>query len=378
MKETIIHPIPLSFEDLEVGSVLGSGAFASVYRVNLRSEPPLQQDDNDQLSTTDVEDAEDTSDFDDLLTAVTFPDDASSLVTTGTSSRKSSGRLVVKRIKQDCQSSDDDTTRLAALGLAREIAILSSLPAHPNVIRLVGVPKDTIVVGKDPLQSFLVLERVEDSLDNLLKEWRAEAEQSKSKTMSIFWRKRRMENMHAQRNRVQQIGVGLASAMKFIHAHGIIHRDIKPGNIGVSYDGQPKLLDFGSACKCKEPNRKLTRAIGTARYMAPEVAASHVYGPSADVHSFAIVLWEVLTLRRPFAGLAKTKKELKILIQVHKSRPLLNVVASPALRRLLRASWDPKPERRPESSYILAQLETEAAKSKERKVQIKSFLAENQ
>ncbi len=103
-----------------------------------------------------------------------------------------------------------------------------------------------------------------------------------------------------------RITAGLADALQHAHDVGVIHRDIKPGNIIVDNDGRPMLLDFGVA-KLAGTWSGLTRpgtTVGTPSYMAPEQASgqSHRIGAHSDVYSLGAVLFEMLTGRAPFEG----------------------------------------------------------------------------
>ena len=96
----------------------------------------------------------------------------------------------------------------------------------------------------------------------------------------------------------------LASALDHAHAHGVLHRDIKPSNILLQRDGTPVLADFGLA-KIAGSMRRLTHSgtvMGTPEYMSPEQAADDAIGPASDLYSLAIVAYELLTGRVPFAG----------------------------------------------------------------------------
>ena len=111
----------------------------------------------------------------------------------------------------------------------------------------------------------------------------------------------------------------LARALQTAHAAGIVHRDVKPGNIMLDREGRPHLLDFGIA-KFIRPlpavrtgDASLTRAgvqMGTPGYMAPEQvdADTDTVGPAADLWSLAAVLYEMLTGHRPQAGTDDTAK----------------------------------------------------------------------
>ena len=96
-----------------------------------------------------------------------------------------------------------------------------------------------------------------------------------------------------------QIARGLARA----HQSGIVHRDVKPGNIMVTREGEAKLLDFGIAkAKADGDLTQTGTTLGTIAYMAPEHARGGVADGRSDVWALGVVLYEMLTGRRPFSG----------------------------------------------------------------------------
>jgi predicted ATPase len=106
-----------------------------------------------------------------------------------------------------------------------------------------------------------------------------------------------------------QIGSQIARALAVAHAAGIVHRDIKPENVMVRADGYVKVLDFGLARLIPEasaltigPDTRPGIIVGTTSYMSPEQARGETAGPPADIFALGIVLFEMLTGRRPFAG----------------------------------------------------------------------------
>jgi serine/threonine protein kinase len=100
----------------------------------------------------------------------------------------------------------------------------------------------------------------------------------------------------------------LARAMHYAHLRGVVHRDLKPGNVLLAgAERVPKITDFGLAKRIDDEARDISKSgaiMGTASYMAPEQAAGKVRdtGPAADVYALGALLYECLTGRPPFEG----------------------------------------------------------------------------
>jgi hypothetical protein len=138
----------------------------------------------------------------------------------------------------------------------------------------------------------------------------------------------------------------VAGALEAAHDKGIVHRDLKPANIKVKPDGTVKVLDFGLAKAVDQHagnvNQSTTREgtiLGTAAYMAPEQAQGRPAGKQADIWSFGVTMYEMVTGRRPFQG----QTTAGILASVIKEDPDLDEVPA-RLRLLLRSCLrkDPK------------------------------------
>ncbi|MBW3615041.1 MAG: Stk1 family PASTA domain-containing Ser/Thr kinase [Actinobacteria bacterium] len=105
-------------------------------------------------------------------------------------------------------------------------------------------------------------------------------------------------------DRAAEIGADVAAALAFAHRSGVVHRDVKPGNVLISPTGQVKVTDFGIA-RAANSDQDLTQTgavMGTATYFSPEQAQGHRVDPRSDVYSLGVVLYEMVAGRAPFAG----------------------------------------------------------------------------
>ena len=94
-----------------------------------------------------------------------------------------------------------------------------------------------------------------------------------------------------------------ASALQAAHAAGLVHRDIKPGNLLITPDGRVKITDFGIARIADQvPLTATGQVMGTVQYLSPEQASGHPASPATDIYSLGIVAYESLAGKRPFTG----------------------------------------------------------------------------
>ncbi|HWY73322.1 MAG TPA: serine/threonine-protein kinase, partial [Burkholderiaceae bacterium] len=154
--------------------------------------------------------------------------------------------------------------------LLQEARIVSTL-SHPNIVPLYDAFEDAGV-------SYLVFEYVEgQSLADLIR-----------------------QSGKLETGRAVVIAIALAQAVAYAHERNIVHRDIKPGNVMITRDGVPRLMDFGIASSAAAAGADSRTLLGTPSYMAPEYIEEGIYLPSSDVFALGVVLYEMLTGTRPF------------------------------------------------------------------------------
>ncbi len=114
----------------------------------------------------------------------------------------------------------------------------------------------------------------------------------------------KMNGALSQRD-AEQVMLGVLNALEYSHRMGIIHRDIKPGNIMISEQGMVKVMDFGIARALDDSATTMTQSqgvVGTAQYLSPEQARGEQVDMRSDLYSAGCVLYEMLTGRPPFIG----------------------------------------------------------------------------
>ena len=185
-------------------------------------------------------------------------------------------RKVALKFLPDELADDKDAVRR----FAREASTIALL-SHPNICTIYDV--DT-----HEGRQFIAMER----LDGV--------------TLKIV-----MAREDLELSRLLDIGRQITAALGAAHARGVVHRDIKPGNVMVADDGHVKVLDFGLARQFRMPGSTAIglegstipgRPLGTANYMAPERILQLPLDPRSDLFSLGVILYEMATGRLPFAG----------------------------------------------------------------------------
>ena len=194
----------------------------------------------------------------------------------GTDSRL--GRVVaVKRLRTDLAS---DATFQARF--RREAQSSASLN-HPSIVAVYDTGEEEAEDGSGVAQPYIVMEYVAGrTLRDVLREGRKILPE-----------------------RALEITSGVLSALDYSHRAGIIHRDIKPGNVMLTPSGDVKVMDFGIARAISDASSTMTQTaavVGTAQYLSPEQARGETVDSRSDVYSAGCLLYELLTGRPPFVG----------------------------------------------------------------------------
>ena len=189
------------------------------------------------------------------------------------------GRTVaVKRLRTDLAS---DATFQARF--RREAQSSASLN-HPTIVAVYDTGEEQIETpGGSVSQPYIVMEYVEGrTLREILQEGR-----------------------RILPERALEIASGVLAALDYSHRAGIIHRDIKPGNVMLTPTGDVKVMDFGIARAISDASSSMTQTaavVGTAQYLSPEQARGETVDSRSDVYSAGCLLYELLTGRPPFVG----------------------------------------------------------------------------
>ena len=188
-------------------------------------------------------------------------------------------RVAVKLLKPSLANDPAFRTRF------RQEAQAAARMAHPTIVRVYDAGEETITEpsGAEQQVPYIVMEYVEGRpVSDILKEHGAFSP-----------------------DEAVRITEGILTALEYSHRAGVVHRDIKPGNVMLTHTGQVKVMDFGIARAITDTSATVaqtTSILGTAAYFSPEQARGETVDARTDLYSTGIVLFELLTGRPPFRG----------------------------------------------------------------------------
>lgn len=228
------------------------------------------------------------------------------------------GRIVaVKILKEEYTGDPGFLERFRAE--ARHTALLN----HPGVANVFDY-------GEEEGSAYLVMELVPgEPLSNIIE------------------REKRLDS-----DRILNVIAQTARALAAAHAQGLVHRDVKPGNLIITPDDRVKVTDFGIARLADQvPLTATGQVMGTAQYLAPEQATGQQATGSSDMYSLGIIGYECLAGKRPFTG----ESQIAIaLAQVNDPPPPLPADVSAPAAALIMCLLSKDPQQRPENATALA------------------------
>ena len=251
-------------------------------------------------------------------------------------------KVILKKIKEAVK---DDS--VAKHEFETEHGILARVQ-HANILSIYGA-------GIDIDRKFLVLEHLGGGT---LKD-RFEKKPSKN-MLGLFGNKKTFsfaESMARARE--------LAQALNYLHNECvpnacIIHRDLKPDNIAFTDDGRLVLFDLGLCTIVRRGSSadavfEMTGGTGSLRYMAPEVALEQPYNEKADVYSFAILLWQMVTDKIPYEG--ATRAEYIKYACRRGERPETSITWAKDFKTLITSCWHQEFQKRPAFTEVVQRLD---------------------
>jgi len=261
--------------------------------------------------------------------------------------RNKHGRYAVKLLSKECRKNKMLHLK-GAIDLAVETKFLAVLQ-HPHIIKMRGVCD----IGYVSDGYFLILDRLYDTLEMRITQWKNEKSSCLDLLSKVICSEKRKNKLLCHR-----MGVAnqLCSAMTYMHTRHIIYRDLKPENIGFDIRGDVKIFDFGLAKKLMKKDEnddgtfKLTGFTGSLRYMAPEVHKSLSYNLSADIYSFGILFWQIMSLSNPFHNYS-TKLHEKYVVQ-QGYRPSCSKTWPIDLTKIMKRCWSANPVKRPKMKEV--------------------------
>lgn len=336
------HVLKLHRNNIQVGHLLGKGSFSVVSEVKaLIGEEREPEHDCTFGSSFSSLDRQSLQDLD--------------------------GRYAIKHLRPDLVQKPE-MFQAAAADLLLEAKYLMALN-HPSILKVRALAEGGVSAFEETNGQydgfFIITDRLRGTLRDKILEWQVlQQEESLLECLPSSLEGTRDELLTGPHLAEQLLLVKLdiaqqiASALEYMHERRLIFRDLKPPNVGMTFDNRVQIFDFGFCRELPSWGGESDLPVlpkgqddgddamyymsgkGSLMYLAPEVLQFGRYNRKADCYSFAMVLYETLTLNKPFHSVGNIEIFRQLLCQ-HKARPPLEYSdVPPQLQDLIRHSWD--------------------------------------
>lgn len=248
-------------------------------------------------------------------------------VRTNLRERNGNHKYAIKFLKHELIKSKDFESAVADLVMEANFMCKFN---HPNILKIRGMALGGIsALASGRHDSYFVMtDELEETLSQRIERWYSGKLQDEWGELFKL-----------------QLGLQIADALRYLHNRRLVYRDLKPENVGIS-GSRVQIFDFGFCRELPEKRQgevvdgerlfRMTRS-GSPRYMAPEVVLSHRYNTKADVYSWSMTMYEVLSLKPPFTD--KTVEDHAVDVCMNGERPPLH--GHPFfIRHILGSTWE--------------------------------------